>query len=47
MGKWYDVAKATNCPFERRNTTAPAIATWELKAGLDASKIPMVWTVLR
>ncbi|XP_030206031.1 protein AMBP isoform X2 [Gadus morhua] len=47
LGKWHDLATATDCPHEGHSTADRAIGTLEMKAGLEAGKILTKRTALR
>ncbi|XP_063066806.1 protein AMBP-like [Engraulis encrasicolus] len=48
MGKWYDVASASSCPWMHRHKGAPSlVGTLELKKGTAANTISMTRTMSR
>uniref|UniRef100_UPI003AADD7DA protein AMBP-like n=1 Tax=Centroberyx gerrardi TaxID=166262 RepID=UPI003AADD7DA len=47
LGKWYDVAVASTCPYMQRHRGDSAIGTLVLESGTDSQKVKITRTALR
>ncbi|XP_012689577.2 protein AMBP-like [Clupea harengus] len=47
MGKWYDVAKASTCPWMQKHKENSPIGTWQLEKGPTADTVSMSRTMSR